>query len=151
MLRRRRWGQNRAVWPSSVGNVPTGSAVSTIAVIGSANADLVVLVERRPSGGETLLGSDLVITPGGKGANQAVACARAGGAATPSVALDTASMTFGSTASVVGGSCAGTACTGEFNGFLAHLLGDFINAFIKQRRCVGSFGRVHFPVVDDRL
>ena len=47
--------------------------MSTIAVIGSANADLVVRVERRPSGGETLLGSDLVITPGGKGANQAVA------------------------------------------------------------------------------
>ncbi|MGO1770803.1 MAG: ribokinase [Microbacterium sp.] len=50
-----------------------------IAVVGSANADLVVDVERRPEPGETLLGSDLVITPGGKGANQAVAAAKAGG------------------------------------------------------------------------
>lgn len=47
--------------------------MTSIAVIGSANADLVVHVDRRPDGGETLLGSDLVITPGGKGANQAVA------------------------------------------------------------------------------
>ncbi|MCC6496090.1 MAG: ribokinase [Propionibacteriaceae bacterium] len=47
--------------------------MTSIAVIGSANADLVVHVDRRPEGGETLLGSDLVITPGGKGANQAVA------------------------------------------------------------------------------
>lgn len=52
--------------------------MSTIAVVGSANADLVVLVDRRPNGGETLLGSDLVITPGGKGANQAVAASLVG-------------------------------------------------------------------------
>lgn len=53
--------------------------MGTIAVIGSANADLVVQVERRPAGGETILGSDLVITPGGKGANQAVAASLIGG------------------------------------------------------------------------
>lgn len=51
----------------------------SITVIGSANADLVIEVDRRPSGGETLLGSDLVITPGGKGANQAVAAGLIGG------------------------------------------------------------------------
>ena len=50
----------------------------TVAVIGSANADLVVRVDRRPGPGETLSGSDLVVLPGGKGANQAVAAARAG-------------------------------------------------------------------------
>ena len=53
--------------------------MGTIAVIGSANADLVVQVDRRPTGGETVLGSDLVITPGGKGANQAVAASLSGG------------------------------------------------------------------------
>lgn len=53
--------------------------MGTIAVIGSANADLVVQVDRRPAGGETILGSDLVVTPGGKGANQAVAAGLLGG------------------------------------------------------------------------
>ncbi|MGW5100301.1 ribokinase [Streptomyces sp. NPDC004100] len=47
-------------------------------VVGSANADLVVAVERRPGAGETVLGGDLAVHPGGKGANQAVAAARLG-------------------------------------------------------------------------
>ncbi|MDX3802721.1 ribokinase [Streptomyces sp. AK04-3B] len=47
-------------------------------VVGSANADLVIDVERRPGAGETVLGGDLTVHPGGKGANQAVAAARLG-------------------------------------------------------------------------
>lgn len=47
-------------------------------VVGSANADLVIGVERRPAAGETVLGSDLVVHPGGKGANQSVAAGRLG-------------------------------------------------------------------------
>ncbi|MFD7306556.1 MULTISPECIES: ribokinase [Streptomyces] len=47
-------------------------------VVGSANADLVIGVERRPGPGETVLGSDLAVHPGGKGGNQAVAAARLG-------------------------------------------------------------------------
>jgi ribokinase len=47
-------------------------------VVGSANADLVVGVDRRPGAGETVLGSDLAVHPGGKGANQAVAAGRLG-------------------------------------------------------------------------
>ncbi|MGW2639259.1 ribokinase [Streptomyces sp. NPDC001348] len=47
-------------------------------VVGSANADLVIGVERRPGAGETVLGGDLAVHPGGKGANQAVAAARLG-------------------------------------------------------------------------
>lgn len=54
--------------------------MTDVVVVGSANADLVVEVPRRPAGGETLLGSDLVVHPGGKGANQAAASARAGAA-----------------------------------------------------------------------
>lgn len=50
-----------------------------IIVVGSANADLVVNIERRPVGGETITGSDLTVTPGGKGANQAAAAAKLGG------------------------------------------------------------------------
>jgi ribokinase len=47
-----------------------------VVVVGSANADLVVRVERRPLAGETVLGGDVATVPGGKGANQAVAAAR---------------------------------------------------------------------------
>ncbi|WP_406633385.1 ribokinase [Amycolatopsis sp. WGS_07] len=53
-----------------------------VAVVGSANVDLVVDVPRQPGGGETVLGGDLRRSPGGKGANQAVAAALAGGADT---------------------------------------------------------------------
>ncbi|MFE3323289.1 ribokinase [Streptomyces sp. NPDC059176] len=52
--------------------------VYDLLVVGSANADLVIGVERRPTAGETVLGSDLAVHPGGKGANQAVAAARLG-------------------------------------------------------------------------
>ncbi|GGU57308.1 ribokinase [Streptomyces albospinus] len=50
-----------------------------VLVVGSANADLTVRVARRPGAGETVLGTDLVETAGGKGANQAAAAARIGG------------------------------------------------------------------------
>ncbi|PPK68071.1 ribokinase [Actinokineospora auranticolor] len=53
---------------------------TAIVVLGSANADLVVEVARRPLAGETVLGSDTCVLPGGKGANAAVAAARLGGA-----------------------------------------------------------------------
>jgi ribokinase len=49
-----------------------------ILVVGSSNTDLVVRTPRIPAPGETVLGGDLVMTPGGKGANQAVAAARLG-------------------------------------------------------------------------
>jgi ribokinase len=50
-----------------------------IAVLGSINMDLVTTVERLPAPGETLLGADFATIPGGKGSNQAIAAARAGG------------------------------------------------------------------------
>ncbi|BAY65372.1 ribokinase [Calothrix brevissima NIES-22] len=48
----------------------------SIIVFGSINIDLVATVPRLPMAGETLLGHNFVQTPGGKGANQAVALAR---------------------------------------------------------------------------
>jgi len=49
-----------------------------IAVLGSANMDVVTEVPRIPSPGETVLGKTARRFPGGKGANQAVAAARLG-------------------------------------------------------------------------
>lgn len=50
-----------------------------ITVIGSSNTDLVAKAPKLPAPGETVLGSEFIIAPGGKGANQAVAIARLGG------------------------------------------------------------------------
>ncbi|MGE5715943.1 MAG: ribokinase [Acidobacteriota bacterium] len=50
-----------------------------VVVVGSANMDLVAKVARFPEPGETVLGASFEMFPGGKGANQAVACAKLGG------------------------------------------------------------------------
>ncbi len=50
-----------------------------IFVVGSSNTDMVVVAERLPGPGETVMGGRLLCTAGGKGANQAVAAARLGG------------------------------------------------------------------------
>ncbi|MFI6411190.1 ribokinase [Streptomyces sp. NPDC050585] len=49
-----------------------------ITVLGSTNMDLVAYVPRAPRLGETVTGREFRTVPGGKGANQAVAAARAG-------------------------------------------------------------------------
>ena len=49
-----------------------------ITVVGSVNLDLVAHCERLPRPGETVTGATFARYPGGKGANQAVACARLG-------------------------------------------------------------------------
>jgi len=54
----------------------------SVLVAGSANLDFVVRAAHVPAPGETVLGRAFDTFPGGKGANQAVACARAGGAST---------------------------------------------------------------------
>lgn len=54
--------------------------MGTVTVFGSLNLDIVTSVPRLPGRGETVAGGSLHRLPGGKGANQAVACARAGAA-----------------------------------------------------------------------
>ena len=49
-----------------------------ILVFGSINIDLIVPVRQLPQPGETVLGGDYALLPGGKGANQAVAARRRG-------------------------------------------------------------------------
>ena len=58
------------------------TARGRVLVAGSANLDFVVRTPHVPAPGETVLGHSFATFPGGKGANQAVACARAGGAIT---------------------------------------------------------------------
>lgn len=56
--------------------MPSGQ--KPIVVVGSINIDLVVTTERIPVAGETVLGGNFRVHPGGKGANQAVAVGRLG-------------------------------------------------------------------------
>ena len=53
-----------------------------IIVVGSSNTDMIIKLDRIPRPGETILGGAFVTAAGGKGANQAVGAARAGGQVT---------------------------------------------------------------------
>ena len=50
-----------------------------IVVVGSSNTDMIIKLDRLPKPGETVIGGNFSMAAGGKGANQAVAAARAGG------------------------------------------------------------------------
>jgi ribokinase len=54
--------------------------MAAIIVLGSLNMDIAALGPRLPQAGETLMGSHFYTAPGGKGANQAYAAAKLGGA-----------------------------------------------------------------------
>jgi len=56
-------------------------------VVGSANADLIVVVDALPGPGATVASDDITWAPGGKGANQAVASARLGARTTVTMAV----------------------------------------------------------------
>jgi len=58
-----------------------------VLIAGSANLDFVVRADHIPAPGETVLGREFRTFPGGKGANQAIACARAGAATRMLLAL----------------------------------------------------------------
>ena len=59
-----------------------GVRTRSIVVVGSSNTDMIIRVPRIPQAGETLLGGEFLTAAGGKGANQAVGAARAGGKVT---------------------------------------------------------------------
>jgi ribokinase len=67
------WGQGEAGAPCEDSAVPP-----SVTVVGSVNLDLVARCERLPRPGETVTDATFERVPGGKGANQAVACARLG-------------------------------------------------------------------------
>ncbi len=71
------------------------TARKAVLVAGSANLDFVVRAAHVPAPGETVLGRDFMTFPGGKGANQAIACARAG-AASPRMLLALGNDAFAS-------------------------------------------------------
>ncbi len=52
--------------------------MASVLVLGSTNTDMTVRLPRLPAPGQTMLGGSFLSGPGGKGANQAVAAARAG-------------------------------------------------------------------------
>src|SRR4051794_18577775 len=60
--------------PSEHRTIPSGKAA--VAVVGSANLDIVLSTRRLPRPGETVLGDTVSDFPGGKGLNQALAAAR---------------------------------------------------------------------------
>ena len=57
-------------------------SIHSILVLGSSNTDMIIKVDRIPKAGETILGGEFASAAGGKGANQAVGAARAGGSVT---------------------------------------------------------------------
>ena len=57
---------------------PHRTSIGTVVVVGSINEDVVLRLPRAPRPGETLAAQEVTRHPGGKGANQAVAAARAG-------------------------------------------------------------------------
>src|SRR5215472_6223714 len=64
--------------PERGGNPDGGRTMARLLVIGSSNTDMTVRLPRLPAAGQTVLGGSFLSGPGGKGANQAVAAARAG-------------------------------------------------------------------------
>ena len=60
------------------GRLGEGRDGTTVVVVGSINADLLVSVPRLPAPGETVIGGRFRRAPGGKGGNQAAAAARLG-------------------------------------------------------------------------
>src|SRR3954453_16198870 len=59
-------------------NSPSRRSLVSVTVVGSLNEDVLVVVDRLPGRGGTVIGRPASLAPGGKGANQAAAAARLG-------------------------------------------------------------------------
>ncbi|KAL2120372.1 hypothetical protein VTJ04DRAFT_4398 [Mycothermus thermophilus] len=78
----------------------SSSSIPRIAVLGSLNMDLVAYVPHHPLPGETLTAERFVNSPGGKGANQAVACAKLSRPRPSTGALDASTQFLNETAHI---------------------------------------------------
>lgn len=101
--------------------------MGAIVVVGSLNMDMIFRVARAPDAGETIAGRSFATAPGGKGANQAIACAR-----------------MGASAAMIG--CVGADAFGE--ALLAGLKADGVDATLVLRRADAPSG-VAMVMVDD--
>jgi ribokinase len=68
--------------PAKNQSEPSAIMKHPIVVVGSSNTDMIIQLNRIPRPGETILGGEFTTAAGGKGANQAVGAARAGGRVT---------------------------------------------------------------------
>lgn len=101
--------------------------MAKITVVGSLSIDLVVRAAKRPVAGETIIGEDLSLFPGGKGANQAVAAAR-----------------LGATVTMVG--CVGDDSYGEM--IIKNLEKENVNTSLVKRFTKKTSGTAHITVAE---
>ncbi|MGO3373861.1 ribokinase [Brochothrix thermosphacta] len=101
--------------------------MAKITVVGSLSIDLVVRAAKRPVAGETIIGEDLSLFPGGKGANQAVAAAR-----------------LGATVKMVG--CVGDDSYGEM--IIKNLEKENVNTSLVKRFTKKTSGTAHITVAE---
>lgn len=85
--------------------------MGTVCVVGSLNIDLVTRVARHPGPGETVRGDGLTRLPGGKGANQALAAARAGATTVLCGRIGADGITYRNGLAARGVDCAGVRVT----------------------------------------
>ncbi|EUJ38490.1 MULTISPECIES: ribokinase [Brochothrix] len=101
--------------------------MAKVTVVGSLSIDLVVRAAKRPVAGETIIGEDLSLFPGGKGANQAVAAAR-----------------LGATVTMVG--CVGDDSYGEM--IIKNLEKENVNTSLVKRFTKKTSGTAHITVAE---
>ncbi|SOC28673.1 ribokinase [Brochothrix thermosphacta] len=101
--------------------------MAKITVVGSLSIDLVVRAAKRPVAGETIIGEDLSLFPGGKGANQAVTAAR-----------------LGATVTMVG--CVGDDSYGEM--IIKNLEKENVNTSLVKRFTKKTSGTAHITVAE---